>query len=103
MSKDKMKLSVLMFCRQFRPIIGGAERETEKLGAALVEAGCRVKVLTPRFDPDSPDMEKLDGLTVERFPLSDLSRRYPVYESPRSRQYLLASTLVRLARISSLD
>ena len=30
-------LSVLMFCPQFRPIIGGAERQAEKLSKALVK------------------------------------------------------------------
>ena len=73
-----MKPSVLMFCPQFRPLVGGAERQAEKLAAALAEAGCRVTILTPRLDPDSPDMEEANGVTIERFPLTDLSRRYPV-------------------------
>jgi glycosyltransferase involved in cell wall biosynthesis len=73
-----MSLSVLMFCPQFRPVVGGAERQAEKLGAALAEVGCRVKILTPWLDPDSPRVEKLDNLTIERFPLIDLSRRYAV-------------------------
>jgi L-malate glycosyltransferase len=73
-----MNLSVLMFCPQFRPVVGGAERQAEKLGAALAEAGCRVTILTPRLDPDSPDSEQINRLTIERFPLTDLSRRYRV-------------------------
>ena len=73
-----MKPSVLMFCPQFRPLVGGAERQAEKLAAALVEAGCRVTILTPRLDPGSPDREEANGVTIERFRLTDLSRRYPV-------------------------
>ena len=73
-----MKPSVLMFCPQFRPLVGGSERQAEKLAAALVEAGCRVTILTPRIDPDSPDCEEANGVTIERFPFTDLARRYPV-------------------------
>ena len=73
-----MKPSVLMFCPQFRPLIGGAERHAEKLAVALAETGCQVKILTPRIDPDSPDSEEANGVTIERFPLTDLARRYPV-------------------------
>ena len=73
-----MKPSVLMFCPQFRPLVGGAERQAEKLAAALVEAGCRVTILTPRLDSGSPDREEANGVTIERFRLTDLSRRYPV-------------------------
>ena len=58
-----------MFCPQFRPIVGGSERQAEKLAAALVETGCRVTILTPRIDPDSPDMEEANGVIIERFRL----------------------------------
>src|SRR5512142_3228260 len=73
-----MHLSILLFCPQFRPVVGGAERQVEKLALALAEAGCRVTILTPRLDPDSPDSERGNGVTIERFPLTDLSRRHPV-------------------------
>jgi L-malate glycosyltransferase len=73
-----MKPSILMFCPQFRPFVGGAERQAEKLAVVLVAAGCRVKIITPRVDPDSPDREEANGVTIERFPLTDLARRYPV-------------------------
>jgi glycosyltransferase involved in cell wall biosynthesis len=73
-----MNLSVLMFCPQFRPAVGGAERQAEKLAVALAEAGCRVTILTPRLDSDSPDSERTNGLTIERFPLIDLSTRIRV-------------------------
>jgi glycosyltransferase involved in cell wall biosynthesis len=73
-----MNMSVLMFCPQFRPVVGGAERQAEKLAGALTEAGCRVTILTPRLDPDSPDSERVNQVTIERFPLTDLARRYPV-------------------------
>src|SRR5262245_15902027 len=78
-----MKPSVLMFSPNFRAHtlifgVGGAERQAEKLAAALAEAGCRVTILTPRLDLDSPEMEEANGVTIERFPFTDLSHRYPV-------------------------
>jgi glycosyltransferase involved in cell wall biosynthesis len=69
---------VVMFCPQFRPLVGGAERQVEKLAAALVAADYRVSIITPRIDPDSPSREEVRGVIIERFPLIDLSRRYPV-------------------------
>src|SRR5438094_1817800 len=73
-----MSLTVLMFSPQFRPVVGGAERQAEKLAVALAAVGCRVTILTPRLDPDSPESERLNHVTIERFTLIDLSRRYPV-------------------------
>jgi glycosyltransferase involved in cell wall biosynthesis len=80
-----MKPSVLMFSPHFRAGalifgfgVGGAERQAGKLAAALAEAGCRVTILTPRLDLDRPEMEEANGVTIARFPLTDLSRRYPV-------------------------
>lgn len=71
-----MRCSVLMYCPQFRPAVGGAERQAEMLATALVAAGCGVTVLTPRIDPASPAVEDAGGVRIERFPLSDLSRRF---------------------------
>jgi glycosyltransferase involved in cell wall biosynthesis len=71
------KLRILMFCPQFRPVIGGAERQAEKLAIALAAAGCHVSILTPRIDSDSPDVEEILGVRIERFPMTDLSRRWP--------------------------
>ena len=38
---------MLMFCPQFRPVVGGAERQAEKLAATLVRGGL------PGHDPYS--------------------------------------------------
>lgn len=67
-----------MFSPQFRPVVGGAERQAEKLAVALAAIGCSVTILTPRLDPDSPESERINEVTIERFPLTDLSRRFPV-------------------------
>ena len=69
--------SVLMFCPQFRPIVGGAERQAEKLSRALVQRGLRVIVLTPRFSTDSPIYEEDGGFVIHRFPLFNLCKRFP--------------------------
>ncbi len=71
-------MKILMFCPQFRPVIGGAERQAEKLAITLAAAGCSVVILTPRIDPDSPDFEEIQGVRIERFPMTDLSRRWAV-------------------------
>ena len=70
-------MRVLMFCPQFAPLIGGAERQAEKLGKALCAQGVEVRVLTPRLDTVSPEVEVREGLPVRRFRLSDWSRRWP--------------------------
>jgi glycosyltransferase involved in cell wall biosynthesis len=70
-------LSVLMFCPQFRPAVGGAERQAEKLSVALVARGVRVTVLTPRLDPDSESYEEQQGVVIHRFRLVDLCRSFP--------------------------
>lgn len=69
--------SVLMFCPQFRPIVGGAERQAEKLSRALVKRGVQVTVLTPQLTPDAPEHEQDSGVTIHRFPLFDLCKRFP--------------------------
>ena len=66
-----------MFCPQFAPLIGGAERQAEQLGKALVKRGIEVRVITPRLDKVSPSEEVLDGLELRRFPLHDLARAMP--------------------------
>lgn len=60
-----------------RPLVGGAERQAEKLSLALIERGCQVEVVTPRDDPAWPEREVIAGLTIHRFPISDLSRVLP--------------------------
>src|SRR5271165_4785607 len=71
--------SVLMFCSQFRPIVGGAERQAEKLSKALVRKGLRVKVLTPRWGPDAPVHEIDCGVEIHRFPFFDLAKAIPIH------------------------
>lgn len=71
------KHKILMFCPQFRPLIGGAERQAEKQAIALAASGCQVSIITPRIDSDSPDVEEILGVRIERFPMTDLSRRWP--------------------------
>jgi glycosyltransferase involved in cell wall biosynthesis len=69
-------LSVLMFCPQYLPKMGGTERQAAKLSKALAEMGCRVRILTPAVS-GLPNREVTDGFEVIRFPLQDLSKRLP--------------------------
>jgi glycosyltransferase involved in cell wall biosynthesis len=75
----KATRSILMFCPQFRPITGGAERQAEKLSKALVRKGLQVKVLTPRLVADTPPHENDCGVEIHRFPLFDLGKAFPVH------------------------
>jgi glycosyltransferase involved in cell wall biosynthesis len=70
-------LRVLMLCPNFapgRPLVGGAERQAEKLSLELVRRGCTVEMLAPRDDPSWPAESVENGLPVHRFPIADLSR-----------------------------
>ncbi len=77
-----MTVSVLMLCSYFYPEIGGAERQAEKLGRALLKQGCRVEILTPRRSLELPETEDLSGLIVHRFPLLDVVRHMPAAVLP---------------------
>jgi L-malate glycosyltransferase len=70
--------SVLMFCPTFRPTVGGAERQAERLAQALAKRGVRVKIMTPRYDASVPAHENTHGVEIERFAFSDFSQRLPV-------------------------
>src|SRR5579872_1060414 len=70
-------LNVLMFSAQFRPVVGGAERQAEKLAKSLVAQGVRVTVLTPALVQGLPAEEQDEGVTIRRFPLFDICRRLP--------------------------
>lgn len=65
-----------MFCPQFRPIVGGAERQAEKLSKSLVRCGVKVTLITPRFIADTPLIEEDEGVLIHRFPLFDLSKHF---------------------------
>lgn len=71
-------MRVLMYCPKFAPVIGGAERQAEKLGMTLRDRGVDVRVLTPMLDSITARCEVRGGvLPVRRFYLSDLSNRFP--------------------------
>lgn len=70
-------MRVLMLIANFRPRVGGAEQQAERLARALIARGAHVEILTPRWDPGWPERETPDGLGIRRFRLSDLSARFP--------------------------
>ena len=65
---------VMMFCSQFWPLIGGAERQAQKLAMALIRKGCHVEVLTPQLDKTWPHEDTIDGLKITRFSFVDLTK-----------------------------
>lgn len=66
---------VLMFCGQFWPRIGGAERQALGLSRALMRRGCQVEVLTPQLDNSWPLRDEIEGININRFPFVDLTKR----------------------------
>lgn len=70
-------MRILMLIANFRPRVGGAEQQAERLARALIARGCQVGILTPRWEPSWAEHETLDGLPIRRFHLTDLGSRFP--------------------------
>src|ERR1051325_9176173 len=69
---------VLMFNPLFHPAVGGAERQTEQLTAALIGRGISAEVLTIRMEPQwSLNETRPGGVRVRRIPFNDLCRKFP--------------------------
>lgn len=67
-------LKCCMVIAQFRPAIGGAERQAEKLAIEMGHLGLESLLLTPRIDPASPRREISEYCQIVRFPLFDISK-----------------------------
>jgi glycosyltransferase involved in cell wall biosynthesis len=59
-------MKVLMVISQFHPIIGGAEKQAQLLGQALVRKGIGVNVVTGWWSTKTPRREKMHTLDVFR-------------------------------------
>jgi glycosyltransferase involved in cell wall biosynthesis len=57
---------VVVLTPYFRPIVGGVESNAERLARYLQAHGFDVRVLTKRVTKDLPDVEKMDGVKIER-------------------------------------
>ena len=57
---------VVVLTPYFRPIVGGVESNAERLARYLQTHGFDVRVLTKRVTKDRPDVEDMDGVTIER-------------------------------------
>lgn len=58
-------IRVLMVINQFHPLVGGAERQAQKLAKGLIERGVDVQILTSRR-PGTKKRELVDGIPVRR-------------------------------------
>ena len=69
---------VLMFCPEFSPSVGGAQRQAEILTASLIAQGTVVEVLAYQQERDWPLHEvRPDGIVIHRIRFSNLNRRFP--------------------------
>jgi glycosyltransferase involved in cell wall biosynthesis len=84
-----------MYCSQFHPIIGGAERQAERLASVLVQMGVEIAVVTPRLNAESPLEDEIGGVPVRRFDVADLVADLPV----RIRGLGLVNTWIRRRQI----
>jgi len=62
----KDKLSVLMLCPQFWPIVGGYERAAERLSCELIKQGHNVTVVAERRDISMRKNDSYKGIVVRR-------------------------------------
>jgi len=60
------RMNVLMVISQFKPIIGGAEKQAELLAHALVRKGINVTIVTGWLRPGTPRKEIVDGMRIVR-------------------------------------
>jgi glycosyltransferase involved in cell wall biosynthesis len=58
-------VKVTMVIQVFAPVLGGAQRQVERLGAPLAQRGVEVSVVTRRR-PDTPAREVRDALDIRR-------------------------------------
>ena len=44
------EMSVAMIIRRFNPLVGGTEKQAERLAQKLIEKGIQVNLITSKFD-----------------------------------------------------
>jgi glycosyltransferase involved in cell wall biosynthesis len=59
-------MRLLIALTYYRPHVSGLTIYAERLGRALVRRGHQVTILTSRFDPSLPAVEKADGIKIVR-------------------------------------
>ncbi len=59
-------MRILIALTYYRPHVSGLTIYAERLGRALVRRGHQVTILTSRFDPALPAVEKADGIRIVR-------------------------------------
>ncbi|USK33678.1 glycosyltransferase family 4 protein [Bacillus sp. F19] len=70
-------MKIVMLISSFHPLLGGAEKQAQRLGADLVSKGNNVTVLT-RWHKGLKPEEKIDGLNVVRLKVSSNSKFAPI-------------------------
>ena len=61
-------MNILFVVDGFYPTVGGAEKQVELLTKALHDQGHTVRVIAPHMVKDSPLIEDMDGIIIERIP-----------------------------------
>ena len=84
-------------------MVGGAERQAEKLAVALASLGLNVRLLTPQLTAQSPLFESVEGIQIHRFKMINLSDHLPNVRGfgPFNLWFLRRQTMQAVASLSS--
>lgn len=82
-----------MVSDQYAPIVGGYERQAERLSRELIRRGHAVTVLTGRWQLECPAVEQSEGLRVER-----VTTLRSVFRFPGLRRFSQDAYAISLAR-----
>jgi glycosyltransferase involved in cell wall biosynthesis len=96
---NKSQLTICMFSNLYPPIVSGSSTQTSTLARELVRRGCRVVVITAKVDPQSPDMETIEGVHVYRLPATRLPRMPIAFNFPWLSYTFTPRNLRRIYRI----
>jgi glycosyltransferase involved in cell wall biosynthesis len=62
-------VKIALVSPRYLPFPGGVERHVSEIAERMVAAGHTVEVLTQEPDPDLPRVDRIEGVTVRRFPV----------------------------------
>jgi glycosyltransferase involved in cell wall biosynthesis len=67
---DVRSLKIALLTELFHPHVGGCERRFMEIGRRLATWGHDIHVFTIKYDPNLPQEEKVNGITVHRYAYS---------------------------------
>lgn len=81
-------MKIVMLIYDFFPVVGGAERQAQRLAKALIDKGHEVTVLTRLPKELFNEFEEIDGIKVIRFKVSNKGKLTPLSYLIKSLAYI---------------